>query len=265
MELGRDTIELLMNKGAAGVKPVEVYSDSTRIIVGIPGTGGNLELVEYQKERPTRNHQFATLVGLIEYLNSKHCVEDDGILFVSRRQIRAELKYRTTDRSLCNLTLEHTSEYNAFQRLVRPEGHTQRDLWRLLITDLDGCVSKALLLAISQIKIKATEEANITIDSTGLANSDSRGSATVLFNDPSGKGQHTANIPLDWDWTGQLWTCFEEQSEIGLRLELANDNGLKFHFHPIRIERVVETTHQRMVENIREQLPPQFTVYEGIL
>jgi hypothetical protein len=263
MDVTKELLDRMMQVGASSVPAVLVYEDETRKVMRVVKTNGDLELVDFMKEPPARDHGFSSLEGFLEYLNSPHCTHDSGVVFVGN-DIVADLNYRNVVPHRAGVELKLSAEYMALGMLL-DNPLLQKDLWRMLVTQLNGCIAPSLLLAISQIRVKASDESSVKIALTGLSDRQAAASVSVLYPDPSGKCDQTANIPVDWDWTGRLWEPFDHETVIQLRLEVVVADGLRFRFHAANIERVQRSERQALVEKIRGALPSQFTCYEGTL
>lgn len=216
-----------------------------------------------------RSHNFVTLEGFADYLNSTHAKDDNGIIFVGPDRVFADLIYglgdderKSVETHTLNLALGESEEFKALRRFFSPIN--QRDLWKLLITKLDGCIDPKLLLAIGSIRVAAAQEAKAEIDFSGLSSGAKSASVKVNFTTKEGS-QASGPIRVDWTFTGRIWESFANPYVIPLRLELEEtDKGIVFTFHPRSLESVLRQARADLVAEISSKVPAdRFTVHEG--
>lgn len=224
-------------------------------------TGDGFQLVREAAAPLVHQHKFRTVMGLTDYI-AAHPVDDaPGILFVGDDKVYADCAYGSREGAQCVLRLEPSEEYQALEKLM--EGVGQKELWRALISDLDGCFDTTLLLQVSNLEFADDSKATVKIDAAGLGDATARACFRVTTTGEGGPS--SATLTLDWTWRGRIWRCFEDQADIALRLELMKkkDGGLVFIFHPKRLSEVVDNHRQRLVERIKAAAPERFTVHEG--
>lgn len=220
---------------------------------------GAADILKYAKPPVERNHAFRTLDGLLKYLNSDHCKGDKGIIFVGTNAVHVELEYRAHGKHQVRLPLAPSEEYAALMKL---KSVAQKELWRLLVTSLWGCLPPDLLAAVRSLKVSAKDEGEVEIDSSGL--SQSKGTSGIIVTFPAqNRADNFATIADEWTFNGRIWECFDPTFEIHTRLELTNDNGLRFTFHPRRLETRLMEARASLVANIALGIPSNFTVHEG--
>jgi len=252
-------ISELVALGAKGVKPEQIHSIEDELFFAL-WDNGKVKIEKLPQCKPTREHTFGSLEGFLDYLNSDHCANDKGIVFVGQEQIFVNLAYKTNEAQEAKLPLKFSDEYQAMRSLA--DGVKHKALWQLLITKLHGCMSPALLLAIGQIKITGGTESQIRVDITGITDGKQSDSLRVSF--AVNKGEATADIPMEWTWKGRIWEQFGNEYEITLRLEIEVVNGaLVFRFHPRRPQEVLRQATQDLVAEIKKAIPKQFTAHEG--
>jgi len=159
------------------------------------------------------------------------------------------------------MPLNPTPAYAALDLLMR--GVNQKQLWRLLITDLHERISSELLLQVSKIRSNVRAGAEADIQVTGVTNRSEHSAFDLTFgskDQPTG----TAAVGLDWDWTGRLWQCWDAEYAISLRLELEVDgNGLRFRFHPRALEDVLLRAREELSLKLQEELGANGVVLLG--
>lgn len=276
-------VALLLARGEAAPRSFTAFEDEKQIgTVVICGNGRAPELIVRDKLPAGRNHSFHSLDGFLDYLNSADCatiripgnfhsvteviplVETDahGVVFVGAGRVTANLAYGQLVGHRAHLELTFSEEYMALLRLFT--GVSQRDLWRLLITSLNGCIDRGLLLAIGQISITPTGINTVRIDDIGSTNQTVRDSLEITWGGGT-KGDKTATIETNWIWTGHLFECFPDVVSIDLRLEVtSSEKGIQFVFHPRQLDTVLQRTRKALVDEIRARNPKHISVYEGI-
>ena len=224
--------------------------------------GDGFGLVERDRAPVAYGHGFKTLQGLCDYMESHKVDGAQGIAFVGDKVIKADCAYGSHSGAKCNLQMDHSEEYEALVKLF--EGVSQKELWRILVTELHGCVEPELLLMIGGLEIAGGDKFQVRIDHTGL--SESTGSSAFVVNTLAADGSPSqARIKCDWSWTGRVWKCFPEQCRIDLRLELVKlkDGGVAFVFHPRRLSEVMDAHRAALVDALKGMVPENVTVHEG--
>jgi len=282
----KEAIERVFAMGQAAKPVVPIFDDGTAEHFLVMGKDGwTLEV--FDKPLPGRSHTMRTLRGFLDYLMQDFGIpyaattvarerpvlmEEgadnppapvNGIVFVGVNRAVANLNYLEHSTHQVTLNLIPSEEHDALERLI--EGVSQRELWRLLISDLKGCIDPGLLLAVGSIKAVQKSDIATEIDVTGI--SDQKGASSVTITYPalgSKGGTQTAAIPVDWTWKGRIWECFDQEFSINLRLELDTEKGpLVWRFHPERQDRVWREARQALVERLQVDLAGRYLVYEG--
>jgi hypothetical protein len=280
-------VSLLLKRGEQTPRTFTVFQDSRQTATAvIYGVGHAPELILRENLRGARAHSFRSLPGFLEYLNSVYCatirvhpapnntdegaegamntieVPAHGVLFVGVSRVVADLAYGQLPNQYAFLDLAFSEEYQALMRLFN--GVSQRELWRLLITSLDGCIDRGLLLSIGQIAIAPAGNNTIRIDDVGVVDQSVREALDITWG-AGAKGDKTATIQTQWTWTGRIFECFALTASIRLRLEVqTSEKGIQFLFHPQRLETVLRDTRESLVADIRSSLPKHISVYEGV-
>lgn len=241
-----------------------IYEDSTKIVLGMQTTQ-ELVIKEISKPVMTRGHSFSTLEGFLDYLNSAHTEKDHGIIFVGEKLVRANLRYdQAIEHHNVMLELEESDELTALRKLF--EGVYQKNLWRMLITDLDGHIDDDLLLSIAQLSMASKAESEAVIDATGIVAGSQSNQVAIMFKSKNDASER-ANLRVDWIFHGRMWACFKREYDVRLRLELdATSSGLRFIFHARGLEDVLSAARADLVSEIDTKIPKdRFTVHEGSL
>jgi hypothetical protein len=254
----KDAYEYLIEEiGQKLPQVIDVHDDGeeeTKLILSGPGRESMLKA--FKKEAPARRHKFASLAGFVGYLNSKHC-EEGGVVFVGPTVAHADLRYQSSARHQVDLTLAKAEEFDALTRLGGGVG--QKDLWRLLVSKLHGCLPEALLLAVASINVKGAIAANVEIEHTGLSQGGT--SEQIVVN----MGTSQAPVNVNWQWKGRIWECFDREFTVDLRLEIAmEDAAPKFTFHAQRLETVLREAREALVAELETTITAgRFLVFEG--
>lgn len=259
----KEAINYLVQIGQKTPQVLTVHVDPEKIHKLICHGDGKTELMQFDQQPVNREHQIFSLEDFIEYLNSDHCKNDNGIVFVEEKQAIADLAYRIHQTQRVVLPLENSVEYDALLKLTTGVG--QKELWKLLITDLDGCLPESLLAAISVIQVSSKTEGNCEIKLTGESSSRSNSGLKVTFQPKEGAELKETTIPLDWEWKGRIWECFDRVCAIKLRLEIDTDAGLRFIFNPRKMAQTLIEQRACLVEHLQEKISARFQIYQGNL
>lgn len=223
---------------------------------------------------PKKTHVFDTLEGFTSYLNSDHCnCEGDArvlhkgrhIVFVGGEYVTANMSYSSNDVHAAALSLFIAEEFEALMRLR--EGVNQKDLWRLLVTDLASSFPMQLRLAISALDLKRTEEQQVEITETGLEEEGGKRMVTLTY--PSlktGETQESRTLSLDWTYVGRFRECYSYEISVPVRIEIEIDHGAPlFKFHCIGLPTIMRNYRESLAQYIRNDLGgDRFTVHEGV-
>lgn len=268
-----ESLKYLVDIGRQEKKVVPVFEDDWQI-TQLVYSDGNWHIETFAKPGPKRHHVFRTLESFMNYTNAQipvpSVVEEDVsydgyVIFVDDGKVEALFDYRghREEKERISLPLVRADEYGALLDIKDDENPiTQRDLWKLLISNLDGCLDPALMVAISQINLQAERIKNCQIDTTGISQSSDRNQVRLVFS--GAKGDVSTSIPTDWTWKGRIWECFDRTYEIGLRMEVRqNGDTLGFVFHPRRLASVYQKAKMDLVRDIKSRLIHTIGVYEG--
>ena len=264
MEMEKDAIELLLETGRKSAK-AQLLDERCDIKVWLMPDG---EIKQIEKDL-VRRHTFNSFEGFTSFLNSTLLMDGlateeggKGAVFVQGESVFATFEYWSPEQQSAKLALAPSEEYRALERLMH--GVDQKMLWRLLVTDLHGCMDTSLLLAVSRLNVKAKAESDVQIAPVGIDSTS--GGNTIAVTYGAGKdGSVTANIETEWTWKGRLWDQFPYESEITLRLELDMSDGLVFRFHPRRLGDVKRDVQQALVKALFDDLnSDRWVVNEGV-
>lgn len=236
----------------------ETWEEETRVL--IDGCG---KATEYHVpiEAPPRMHNFSTLQGFLDYLNSLHCQSGNHVVFVGSTLVDARLGYLVqpiNDRVA--LRLEYSEEYAALTSLFQQ--NKAKTVWKLLANALAGAFQPALMAMISQLDIKGSATEKVTVDATGIVANSKDSHFTVSYTDSDG----TQDLPIsvEWDWSGRIFEAFDHEVVIPCRLELSiKDGGLLIEFIPRRLAEVLRLNQEALVDRIKSSVPANVNVYEG--
>lgn len=230
------------------------------------------EIVRFPVEIYDRDHELFSLDGLIAYLTELRSTLQP-VVFVGKDAIVAPLQYPTTDPSSVRVALALSEEYAALQKLT--SGVTQKQLWRLLTTDLHGCIGQpptdaapfapdlSLALDVAGLQADSRNVSEIQIDRTGVTNRAGSSRLTLNIID-SVNGSRPWNVQTEWAWRGRIWDCFNAEVLIHLTLEIIEtERGLLFQFHPRRLQSVLRCARTELVGHLRVELKDVCLVYDG--
>lgn len=257
----KEALEYLESLIRLGIESETVHQTEDTVWKAVT-INGKREIEEFPACVWTRAHRFHTLVGFLDYLNSHHCINDSGPVFVGQDQVIALLDYGKPTSHQVRLDLKPSEEWTALGALAKGVG--QKALWRALCTRLDGCVDAALFQAIAGLKVASASKSESTIDILGL---DARGGgSSIQVTFAGANGPESRTIPQVWDFSVTRWECFNGRFGVATRLELIQDNGgIQFIFHPRRLDQVEQTARLALVDHLRVALKetPRYTVHEG--
>jgi hypothetical protein len=221
-----------------------------------------------------RQHQFTDLDSFLAFLNRPdvgrtgfsefpdgiaHTIKAgaQGLVFISETKIAASLLYGHPLTHTATLPILDTDESTALKELS--QGVSQKELCKLLITDLDGKVDPALLLQSSSITIKAKDERQFEIQRCGLRSGKSENAVTITV------GGEQTTFRTDWTFKIRLWECADAEYEIPVELDVDTDRvvGLIFTFYPKGLQDILRQARKDLVEKINAALPANFKAYAG--
>ncbi|MEN6536478.1 MAG: hypothetical protein ABFD89_22675 [Bryobacteraceae bacterium] len=239
-----------------GAEPRLVHTDDLKTVFSING-----DLKEISIVPPLRGHKFTSLEGLIDYLNSDRSGIGTGVVFVGETQILAELAYMERRRETAGTALRESEEFRGLMELTK--GVAQKRLWELLVTVLFDSMNKGLLLQIQNLGVKIEKDGEISIQRSGLTDAKVSAKMTITCA-KAGKADERGEVNLDWTWKGRIWECWDREFEIPLTLELNVDEGLRFIFHPNRLETRLREARLALAAHLQGKLNSErFRVYEG--
>ncbi|KKM71911.1 hypothetical protein LCGC14_1425830 [marine sediment metagenome] len=224
---------------------------------------------------PKKSHIFDTLEGFTSYLNSEHCEVTKGdpvvpgrkhIVFVGGEYVTANLSYSSNVVHAAALSLFIAEEFEALMKLK--EGVGQKDLWRLLVTDLSNSFGgPQLRLAISSLDLKRSEEQQVEIADMGLEEEGGKRIAQLTY--PSlktGETEEQRTLQLDWTFTGRFRECYSQEITVPIRIEITIQHGAPlFTFHCIGLPTIIRAYREALATHIRNEINgDRYTVHEGV-
>lgn len=254
----REAIEYLHTLGKSTPQVVNVWEEDEMVLKLVSFSDGKSEIKPFVKREKDFKHTLYTLEDFVAFFNTDF--PDPVMIFVQLDGIFADLAYQTHKNHHVVMPLLFSAEFNALTQLIQGVG--QKDLWKLLITDLDGCLPETLLAAIGRIQVSTKTEGQCEIKSTGETIQEGKSGIKIVFQPKEGAEFKEATIPLDWEWKGRIWECFDEVCSIRLRMEIDTKNGMRFIFNPRQLDRVLTQHRQALVQKLRDDLPG-FYIYQG--
>lgn len=259
MDITRDALEYLASIGEDS-KVVEIADNGESIVVGVAQGGGGYDVALYPKPPIERKHYFRSLDGFMDFVNSDRS-PTNGVIFIGDDDVYADLAYGEHVRQCARLSLAHSNERKALDVLAL--GVTQKELWRLLVNELNGCVDPGIELIISSINVKTNQEASIQINRLGTESGESKRQVEITYPEAKGGASAKRSIPETIAWHGRIFECFQEEFVIDLRVEVSE--SLEFVLHPMRLERMEREARARLVAEIRTRIAAekQWLIVEG--
>ncbi|GMW02620.1 MAG: hypothetical protein AMXMBFR84_37560 [Candidatus Hydrogenedentota bacterium] len=275
----KDAIEHLIEdtrKHAVVNKNVEVIdlhkvASGVERIIRVPGEPSKREF--FANDCRGRNHTFTTLEGFCDFLNGPHCVDNHdgegvGVVFVQREDAKlahADLDYLGNGKpESAVLSLQRSTEYKALEKLATGIG--QASLWRLLFTDLEGCIEPDNLITyILDMDVKLEDGKQVKISPLGPSAVRSSSAVSIKYPNSEG-GMETREMPVEWKWSGRIWEGFDYSCEVDLRMELSasREGDVIFKFHPKRLAEHNNNARLALVAALRQRVTGPFNVYEGL-
>jgi hypothetical protein len=227
--------------------PVTIHTEEGRIVTAY---NGKMETIHPAVNKPG-GHSFETLPGLCDYLMDPACGEGDVLVLVGKQAVIATLDYPNQPKRQVRLNLLASEERAALEKITKPIG--QKELWRLLYTDLAGTIDDELLYAVSNMDVKIEGEVSVKIGAAGVGQT--RASEVIRVDMPTkGGASQTLDLKKQWQWTGKLWRCFEYDSTVNLTLEIHTSGGVGFQFHPRRMDEVIDQARRELVRELTARL-----------
>lgn len=265
-------LRYLLNAGAEVPQVHVVDEDDDRRLV-IVNTRHEAKVESFPRMPNGFAHRFYSLEGFLDFLDGEDCEGAKGIVFVGPDVVHADLYYGSKVGRSATLEMKLAEEFVALKRILfrlpvegeRNGWNTSKDLWRLLISDLDGCFDPALELSVANLELSADSVSSVSIGDLGEVD-ESQSSKITLVSSGAGAdgGSVKKTINKEWTWTGRIMESFDTKFEIGLRLEV-DTKGCLFTFHPRGLEAVLRGYRSALVEHIDKSVMEKgrFTVYEA--
>lgn len=253
--ISHDALELFYDEARASVAPRHIDNTDTENIVLVPGaTRGTFDTIRIPRNAPVRHHIATSLQGFIDFLNGPHCDKTTTATFVGIQEVNADLAYATHRNECAQLPLIHSPERAALVPLLN--GVKAKELWRALVGPLAGHIDAALLGLVSSLKVVRNELDTVSIDAYGISSGGVEENVTINI------GGEKAVIPLEWEFSGRLWDCWDAPIQVSLRLEVDTDHGLIFRFHAPELSLTEQNHRLALVEEIRSKCKG-LAVYEA--
>lgn len=233
------------------VESFHLTSDLEYYVVPSPD-GPKVE--SFERTPYPREHVLDSLQGFIGFLNVPGRT---GLVMVRPSGIVADLAYGTHQAFKVKLSMDKAVEFTALEPLSK--GVSPKQLHKLLVTRLIGCLSPELISYISTINLNAKANTSIKVDNYNMVEKQQTATVDVTVGD--GK----IALPVDWVYTGRIYRCTEQTYEIPLRLTLETDGEvLCLSFEPIRIDRIFDKAHDDLVGVLKTSLDAsRYEVYVG--
>lgn len=258
--MARESLEYLVALGKDVAQTRLLLEDSDSRTYLITNINGNTEIKTFQKEPPLINHKILTLKGFADYINKTD--DSNTIIFVDENEILADFNVNKNHKYRAYCPLTPTKSFKCLQQLF--SGAAQKQLWRMLVTELDGCFDPSLECYIGSIQFSESTEKKIEISNAGLINGTANRAQRINFQPTSNSNIQSVDIPMNWLWKGKIWDCFDSVAEINLRLEIENDDGkLIFIFHPKSLEEMIRAQKELLVDQLKELV--DVLIYQGSL
>lgn len=225
----------------------------------------NTEIVIPHLE-PKRDHTLLTLASFIAFLNNPTHNQNGATVFVSSDMITADLAYQQAygNTQDVSMALKYAEEFVALSTAFAPSAVKQKDIWRILATQCAGCFPDSLLLAVSNLNVKATRQNERKIDITGLTTGGNAYNVNIT-SDAGGGHAAGVTVPTEWEYEGRIYNCVPNLVKLKLRLELNESEGeLLFTLHPIRLQTTLDTARDQIVQTLTEELNDNNHVFQGI-
>lgn len=221
----------------------------------IPNENGGRELLRLPLYRQPIDHIFESLDSFCEFVNGPHCDESRAVAFVEHTRVWLDLDYRGHREDSARLDLKFTPERLALNAAFQPT--KSKDFWRMLIGPLAGHIDGALVGLIANLKVRTTGDQTVAIDEYGIQSGGVFKDVTLLV------GEGKAVIPLEWEFTGALWRCWDHKITVSLRLEIDVDGGLHFLFHAPELYRAEQEARRQLLTELQARCKG-LAIYEGV-
>lgn len=224
------------------------------------------EVRKYSLREPRPEHTFQTLDGFVGFLIAEDYsgvvgAPDSGCgpVLVGREKVTAHLLYGETQRiRKCYLPLQPSPEWTALGILAR--GVSQAQLWKLLISDLHGCVDPALMLAVGSVKVSRKQTNEQSISNLGIRHL--AGSDTMSLLVPTPSGDQDVQFATEYVFTVRRFQGFSKTYEVTTRLEIDTEDAVKFMFTPRRLPDVDDQARVDLAAELSTRLG-DWSVFEG--
>ena len=145
------------------------------------------------------------------------------------------------------------------------DGVTQKRLWTLLATDLQGCFPEAYEMIISGLGHLEKNSHDVDIQRTGIANVSASRHLELIYR--SATGEQARQIDIDWIYQGPVWNAFENLITIPCRLVISKEGSwLTFRLFPKSLEALLLDHRAALTSALNDELAAAgvaIPIYEG--
>lgn len=163
-----------------------------------------------------------------------------------------------------SMPLAYAEAYLALTEIIN--GVTQKRLWTLLATDLQGCFPDAYEMIISGLSHLEKTSQDVDIQRSGITNVTATRSLELVYKSAT-SGEQKREIEIDWVYQGPLWTCFDLPIEIPCRLVISKEGfGLCFQLFPRGLEALLLQHRAALTVELANQIAghgASLPIYEG--
>lgn len=255
----KEALEFLQLKTIDVPCVVDVHETNTEIHKVVSyGDGDTAEKI-FIKDQPSRQHIVYSVKGLIDLLEDENFKDERGYVFVGQEEITVDMAYKKHDHQLIRVPLGHADEYKSLNGFYK--GLTQREAWKALHALGDTiATSDDLILALSEINVKAISKGDSKMDKSGITTVSRGEEVRVTINTKD--GEKDTVFDRFHVYNGPLWECFDAPIELKLQFYVEEDP--KFYFQPKQLGKVIRDHRLMLSEHLRESLDKErFTVVEG--
>lgn len=219
------------------------------------------ELKEIPRARKRRRLEFLSLESFADWV-SHFDPDGDPVVLVDEEAVVAKWNITGYEADhVARLPLAPAESWRALERLFTGVG--QQELHKLLSTSLSGHLDDLLMMQIAKLSHVSTSELNVDIKRTGLGDAQARQAMRLFFSGP--EGQDDADIEVNWEYVGPVWTCFQDPITIPLRMVISKQEkgGLVFEFAPVGKEAALIAYRGALCVELGNLVGDAAAVYQG--
>lgn len=225
------------------------------------------EIVEHDRPQRDRQADFYSLDSFVHAIHDETTLGNPGVhaVYIDKEAMYGLFNQGGHERKTqFKMELEHTEQYKAFLKITKGVG--RQELWQLLATDLYGCLPAGLEFQIMNLRMYEDSKQEITIQPTGLKTGQASNAVKICYDDPK-EGKKDLELGLDFTYKGTVWTCFDDEIQVPMRLVVSNTaEGLHFRFFPRGLGSLLIAHHGRLSNEVAEMLSEldcAIPVYQG--